>query len=170
MSTESAKTGPPATTSATATSEAEHRPANAGTLATAPIDRFRWGLEKWAAHALTQHVAGNPARKDRAKVEWIEDELRQFAAELAGPNPTPIERTLSETAALAWLSLRHTHITVTLASERTLKQADYDIRRHDAAQRRYLTTLRTLAQVRKLAIPTLQVNIGKTQQVVNQAC
>jgi hypothetical protein len=45
----------------------------------------------------------------------------------------------------------------------TIKQNDYHQRRMDAAHRRYLSALRTLAVVRKLAVPVLQVNIARKQ-------
>ena len=49
------------------------------------------------------------------------------------------------------------------AKDLTLRQADFQQRRIDAAHRRFLASVRTLAQVRKLALPTLQVNIGTNQ-------
>jgi hypothetical protein len=45
----------------------------------------------------------------------------------------------------------------------SIPQADYHQRRMDAAHRRYLSAVKTLALVRKLAVPVLQVNIAKKQ-------
>jgi hypothetical protein len=42
-------------------------------------------------------------------------------------------------------------------------------RKIDKAHARFLTAVRTLAQVRKLALPTLQVNIAKNQINVAEA-
>jgi len=42
-------------------------------------------------------------------------------------------------------------------------QADLQHRKIDKAHARFLSSLRTLAQVRKLALPTLQVNIARNQ-------
>jgi hypothetical protein len=49
------------------------------------------------------------------------------------------------------------------AGKLTLAQADYRQRTRDRAHRRYLSAIRTLALVRKLAAPVLQVNIAKRQ-------
>ncbi|HEY3585943.1 MAG TPA: hypothetical protein VGK85_02270, partial [Myxococcaceae bacterium] len=43
----------------------------------------------------------------------------------------------------------------------TLRQADFHQRRIDRAHRRFLATLRTLAAVRRLAVPALQVSIAR---------
>jgi hypothetical protein len=51
----------------------------------------------------------------------------------------------------------------------TLRQADYHRRRIDAAHSRFLSAVKTLATVRKLALPALQVNIGANQVNVAQS-
>ena len=45
----------------------------------------------------------------------------------------------------------------------TFKQFEFHQRRIDAAHRRYLSALRTPAQIRKLALPAVQVNIARNQ-------
>jgi hypothetical protein len=47
----------------------------------------------------------------------------------------------------------------------TIGQADYQQRRIDRAHRRFLSAVETLARVRKLAVPMLQVNVAKNQQI-----
>jgi hypothetical protein len=94
-----------------------------------------------------------------------------YAGELAGPNPTPIEASLAMAAALAHASLRHAEFKADNRGDMTFKQAEYDMRRVARLHARFLKTLVTLAQVRKLAIPAVQVNVGETvnaQQVVKQ--
>ena len=49
------------------------------------------------------------------------------------------------------------------ASGWTIAQADLQQRKIDKAHARFLSAVRTLAQVRKLALPTLQVNIARNQ-------
>ena len=51
------------------------------------------------------------------------------------------------------------------ASDMSITQADYFQRRIDRAHRRFLSAVETLARVRKLALPILQVNIARNQQV-----
>jgi hypothetical protein len=89
-----------------------------------------------------------------------------LTAELAGPQPSPLERLLVERIVLCWL---HLHYTETLYVQNThnfsLRQAEYYEQRLSKAQARYLSAIRTLAQVRRLGVPAVQVNIGQ-QQVI----
>ena len=48
----------------------------------------------------------------------------------------------------------------------TLAQSEHAQRRMDRAHRRFLNTVKTLATVRRLAIPVLQINVARQQ--VNQ--
>jgi hypothetical protein len=96
-------------------------------------------------------------------------ELNEHAAELAGPNPTPTERSLAETAALCHLQLRYAEVAAFTAGDGTIMEASY-YRRLDFAHRRYLTALRTLATVRRLAVPAVKVvNIARIQEVATVA-
>ena len=45
----------------------------------------------------------------------------------------------------------------------TLAQGEYHQRSRNRAHKRYLTSIKTLALIRKLAVPVLQVNIAKKQ-------
>jgi hypothetical protein len=80
------------------------------------------------------------------------DELRSYVAALEGPSPSAIERTLCQSAGLCWLELR------ILETKPRL-----DDRRRGRALRRYLDTLRTLATVRRLAVPSSRVSIAAHQ-------
>jgi hypothetical protein len=93
--------------------------------------------------------------------------VRQLAAELAGPSPTAIERLLAERAAICWLDV---HAADLLLAERwgeDLGSAHATVldRYRDRAHRRFLGALKALAQVRRLAVPVLQVNVATNQQV-----
>ena len=89
--------------------------------------------------------------------------LDTIQAELEGPNPTPIERLLAERASLCWFIVHRYENAYANSEGWTIAQADLQHRKIDKAHARFLSALRTLAQVRKLALPTLQVNIGKNQ-------
>jgi hypothetical protein len=93
--------------------------------------------------------------------------VRTVADELAGPSPTPIEKTLAMTAAACWAELRYLQGCEQGQKDRTIPQADLAQRRIDKAHRRYLATLKTLATVRRLALPAVQVNLAHQQQVNN---
>ena len=47
----------------------------------------------------------------------------------------------------------------------SLREAEFHQAQNSKAQARYLAAIRTLAQVRRLGVPAVQVNIGQ-QQVV----
>jgi hypothetical protein len=86
--------------------------------------------------------------------------------ELAGPQPSPLERLLAERITLCWL---HLYYAEALYAQNihalSLRQAEYYEQRLSKAQARYLAAIRTLAQVRRLGVPAVQVNIGQ-QQVI----
>lgn len=93
--------------------------------------------------------------------------MRMLRAELAGPNPTPIERLLVERAIACWLQVQDADVRYAQAEDLSPKWAEYFQRRMNHCHKRYLSALKTLALVRKLAIPVLQVNIAREQ--VNMA-
>jgi hypothetical protein len=77
------------------------------------------------------------------------EELRAFVAELEGPSPSAIERTLCQSAGLCWIELRLQQMKVELDDDRRLGRS----------LRRYLDTLKTLTTVRRLASNSPIVNI-----------
>jgi hypothetical protein len=85
--------------------------------------------------------------------------LDLLKAELAGPNPTPLERLLVERVVACWLQVQDADMRYAQAKNPSIEQGDYYQRRMDRAHRRYLSAIRTLATVRKLALPVLQVNL-----------
>lgn len=120
-------------------------------------------------------IYGNPPRFAEVNVvlgaagnnlvvqESLTRTMASLRAELAGPEPSPIERLLAERADFCWFVVWRYEEHLTSAKDLTIKQADFHQRRIDAAHRRFLSALRTLAQVRKLALPSVQVNIGQNQ-------
>lgn len=95
--------------------------------------------------------------------ESLPRKMRSLRDELAGPNPTPLEKLLVERIALCWLSLYLTELRLSQFTNPTIAQADHWQRKIDHAHRRYLTAIKTLATIRKLAMPVVQVNIAKRQ-------
>lgn len=99
--------------------------------------------------------------------EAIARHLERMLDELAGPSPTPIERLLAERAALCWIELHGLDAQVVRrrSEEHTGRPIEALDRARDRAQRRYLAALRSLAQVRRLAVPVLMVNLARNQQI-----
>ncbi len=101
--------------------------------------------------------------------EAVTQKLENLRTELEGPSPTPIERLLAERACVCWFVVHWYETTYMAAEGMTIVQADHQQRRLDRAHARFLSALRTLAQIRKLALPTLQVNIARNQVNVAQS-
>lgn len=84
--------------------------------------------------------------------------------ELAGPNPTPLERTLCERIASCWLDVQlvDLNFAAKLKESMSIPAGDYYQRRQDRAHARYLTAVQALARVRRLLAPVVaQVNIAQ---------
>jgi hypothetical protein len=89
--------------------------------------------------------------------------LEVMRAELAGPNPTPVERLLVERVVICWLQVQDADVRFAQNQDnRAMAQSDHLQRRMDRSHRRYLSAIRTLAVVRKLAVPVLQACATKS--------
>lgn len=115
-------------------------------------------LDQWLKDALVKMASPKDAETREALMQDIND----LCVSLAGPTPSPVERVLAETASLCWFDLRHAEAQCT-GKAMTFAQSDHAQRRIDRAHRRLMSTLRTLAQVRRLAFPTVQVNLAHQQ-------
>lgn len=102
----------------------------------------------------------------------IEETLRrQFAAmreEVAGEDPSPLERLLAERAVATYMQLQVLEgICARQIEKHFTSQVDLYQRHLDRAHRRHLSAIRTLAQVRKLLRPgtpqVAQINIAGKQ-------
>ena len=116
-------------------------------------------LAAHAENALIRKFSG----KDLAVSEGLRRKLGALRAELAGPTPTPLERLLVERIVACWLHLYHLETAYAGKDSMALELASYYQRSLSAAHKRYLSAIRTLALVRKLALPVLQVNIARKQ-------
>ncbi len=100
-------------------------------------------------------------------VAFREDALRKLAqlrTELLGENPTPVERLLVERVVACWLQVQDAEWRAAQGENAaTFQQSEFYQRRMDATNRRFLAAVRTLALVRKLAVPALQINIARKQ-------
>jgi len=125
-------------------------------------------LGTWVENLLVDSITG---KDDEHTARQLRNEVRQFTAEVAGPNPTRIESVLAETAALSLVALRAYEARFTAAETKggmTFTAARHHLRKIEHAQRRLESSLKTLATVRRLAIPAVQVNVAHNQQVNNQ--
>ena len=89
--------------------------------------------------------------------------LKAMKEELAGPSPTPLERLLAERVVACWLQLQYAEkIYAQNLGDFTMAQSEYHQRRLDRLHKRYLSAIRTLAQIRKLGVP-VQINVAEQQ-------
>src|SRR5262245_47520359 len=131
------------------------------------VDLFGGDLARQAEHSLIEAIAGDNLLFKEALLRKLE----LLRAELAGPNPTPVERLLVERVVACWLQVQDADVRYAQGQrDCTLAQGDYRQRRMDRAHQRYLSALKALALVRKLAVPVLQVNIARKQVNVAGAC
>lgn len=117
-----------------------------------------------AARMLIGKIASTHAIKASMTRGW-----EQLPLDLARPSDGELERLLVQQVVVAWLHLgyiEYQYSAMTTETGLTMKRAEYWERRLSAAQRRYLRATETLARVRRLQLPAVQVNIGNQQ--VNQ--
>jgi hypothetical protein len=127
------------------------------------VDQLGGDLARDAQRALLSRFSG----KNLLRREAVKRKLELLRNELAGASATPVERLLVERVVTCWLHLHTLEVNYATPESRSIELDEHFERRLSAAQNRYLAAIRTLAQVRKLVIPVLQVNIA--QQQVNVA-
>jgi len=118
-------------------------------------------MAKATQRALIDQAAGN----NLVIRETLARKCAALTQELAGPTPSPLERLLVERIVLCWLHLHCAEAIYWTLQDLSLRQAAFHQARISKAQARYLAAIRTLAQVRRLEVPAVQVNIGH-QQVI----
>jgi hypothetical protein len=119
-------------------------------------------LATTAREALLQTISGDNLLAHEA----YDRKCAALTKELAGPQPCPLERLLVERIVTCWLHLYSAEaLYAQHRQELSLRQAEFYEQRLGKAQARYLAAIRTLAQVRRLGVPAVQVNIGQ-QQVI----
>jgi len=100
----------------------------------------------------------------------LEANYEGLIRDLGGDSAPPLERALIEHVALCWLRLQNAEQTYSRVTgePHSIAELDYFERRLSASQRRYLRACETLARVRRLRLPTVQVNIGEQQVNVDR--
>jgi len=97
--------------------------------------------------------------------------LDEVRAALEGPAPDAVEKLLARRAAADWLHLHGCELAFGNPAGRSIREAEFQERRIDRANRRYLRTLKTLAQIRRHATPapTPTVNVNQAINLRIQA-
>lgn len=125
----------------------------------AAVDAFGGDLAWQARASLIEKFTG----KNLLFREALTRKVETLRAELCGPNPTALETLLADRIVSCWLHLHHLEIVYAQKGSLSLELGGYYQRALTAAQKRYLSAVKALASVRKLALPALQINIAKRQ-------
>lgn len=123
-------------------------------------------LAKFAIQPIIDRLSG----KDLGVREGLLQKMENMRTDLAGPTPVPLEQLLADRIVTCWLHLHDIERTYALKGSMSLDLATYYQKSIDRAQKRYLTAIKSLAAIRKMALPVLQVNIAKKQVNVAGNC
>jgi hypothetical protein len=102
-----------------------------------------------AAHAEMLMVnlisAGN-----RLMIESLQRTLHEMKAELVGPATSMLERMAIDRLLACWLQLQYVDNLAVKSSGGTLPNANFQLKRQDAAHKRYAAAVKSLAELRRL--------------------
>lgn len=104
--------------------------------------------------------------EDLAAREALARKLELMRREILGPDPSVLEDLLADRIILCWLQLYYAEIKHAEQSKAAVipwTQDDWNEKRLDRLQRRYLAAIKGLAQVRKLLRPGVQINLADKQ-------
>jgi hypothetical protein len=122
-------------------------------------------LAKVAEDALIEDMT---REGDLATRELMRCQLEAMKAEIAGNEHSPLERLLSERVVVTWLEVQFFEaLYVRNMRNLSITQAEHHQRRLDRAQRRHLSAIRALAQIRKLLKGTTMTQINIADKQIN---
>jgi hypothetical protein len=117
-----------------------------------------------AEEALIEKMTGE---EDLAVKEIMRCQLKAMREEIAGENPSPLERLLAERVVATWLQIQLFEglYASDMSKSMTIAQDSYHQKRLDQTYRRHLSAIRALAQMRKLLKggAITQINIADKQ-------
>ena len=122
-------------------------------------DAYGGDMARRALRAAVHVVAG----KDLVAKEATARKLEQLRDELAGPNPSPVERMLVENVVSTWFHLHNLERQAALEGEDNIVRAAFWQKALTAAQNRYFATIRELTKCRQAQVRPVQVNIAHEQ-------
>jgi hypothetical protein len=126
--------------------------------------QLAWRIMNFARFAEWHFINEMFKDENLASKEVMKRQLAAMREEIAGANPSPLERLLAERIVLTWLQIQLFEglYATNLLEGTSIAQDNYYHKRLDQTYRRHLSAIRTLAQIRKLG-PAVQINIGETQ-------
>src|SRR5215213_5064021 len=93
-----------------------------------------------------------------------EQEIERKRSQVAGKDPSPLERLLAERVALCWVAATYADAEYTrkLKAGMSFREGEYFSKRCEQTNRQLLRAIESLARVRRLLTP-MQINIGQNQ-------
>ncbi len=124
-------------------------------------------LARRAEDSLVKVYTKNPVIQ-----EALHSKLNALRREIGGPDPSPLEDLLAQRIAACWLQVHYLETVYAVNAESnglSGRWSESMQRSIDRAQRRYLSAIKTLVQVRRLLVPMVQVNIAEKQVNIAQS-
>jgi hypothetical protein len=102
---------------------------------------------------------------NRVARQVLAQDLARKRRQAAGAAPSPLEGLLAERIALHWLAVEFAEAEYARKVKQgmSFKEGEYYAKRCEQANRQLLRAIEALARVRRLLVPTLQVNIADQQ-------
>lgn len=97
------------------------------------------------------------AGKCLATREFVTQKLKNLRAELGGATGSPLEKLLIDRVVATWLHVSYLEFKYAATTPMDLAVAVYYQRAITAANKRHLAAIKALAEVRRLALPAIQV-------------
>jgi hypothetical protein len=125
----------------------------------AMLDRLPDGARELGgdlAHEAEKAMVVSNTGRNLVQQQALYRKMEELRVELGGPNPQPVERLLVERVVLCWFHAYYADYQYASADNVTRKHGEYLQRQQDRSQRRYLAAIKSLATVRKLALPVVR--------------
>ena len=113
----------------------------------------------------TAYMVRQQRHKNPVVNEAFRRKMKQMREDLGAKTGTALEKLLIERIVLCWDHLNDMELRYTkqMAESMSLEKAVYVQKSLDRAEARYQAAIKSLAVVRRLQIPAVQVNIGEKQ-------
>jgi len=108
------------------------------------------------------HLVTFLAKDNLVRQECLRREIGAVRKQAAGPDPSPLEALLAERVAVCWLQVKlYEAMLAGSFGTGTVAGSLLQHKRIEVVNRRYLSAIKALAQVRRLQVPlSVQVNIA----------
>jgi len=115
------------------------------------------------AESVEQQLIEGIYPQDLLGQEGIRRQVASLEEELAGPNPSRLECLLVDRIVVTWLEVRKMDVFMAQFESTNYKQGEYYQRRHERTEKRFLRACKSLAQIRRLQGPAVQLNVAEKQ-------